>query len=55
MWWKRHATEFPGHSRMSLDMLAILETTANVERIFSQAKLMLTDGRSVLDAKLAKR
>jgi hypothetical protein len=53
MWWKTHATEFPGLSRMSLDMLAIPATTANVERIFSQAKLILTDGRSVLDAELA--
>jgi hypothetical protein len=51
MWWKTHATEFPGLSRMSLDMLAI-PTKANVERIFSQAKLILTDGRSVLDAEL---
>jgi hAT family C-terminal dimerisation region len=38
---------------MSLDMLAIPATTANVKRFFSQAKLILTDGRSVLDAELA--
>jgi hAT family C-terminal dimerisation region len=53
LWWKTHAAEFPGLARMSLDMLAIPATTANVERDFSQAKLILTDGRSVLDAELA--
>jgi hAT family C-terminal dimerisation region len=53
MWRKTHASEFPGLSRMSLDKLAIPATSANVERIFSQAKLILPDGRSVLDAELA--
>jgi hypothetical protein len=53
MWCKTHATEFPGLNRMSLDMLAIPATTANVEMIFWQAKLILTYGRSVLDAELA--
>jgi hypothetical protein len=53
VWWKTHAAEFPGLARMSLDMLTIPATTANVERVFSQAKLILTDGRSVLDAELA--
>ena len=48
-----HATEFTCLARMSLDLLAIPATTAQVERVFSQAKLILTDGRSVLDAELA--
>lgn len=52
-WWKLHDAEFPGIARMSLDMLAIPATTAQVERIFSLAKLILTDGRSNLDAELA--
>jgi hAT family C-terminal dimerisation region/BED zinc finger len=52
-WWKLHEAEFPGICRMSLDMLAIPATTAQVERIFSLAKLILTDGRSNLDAELA--
>jgi hAT family C-terminal dimerisation region/BED zinc finger len=52
-WWKLHETEFPGIARMSLDMLAIPATTANVERVFSKAKLILTDGRSLLDADVA--
>jgi hAT family C-terminal dimerisation region len=38
---------------MSLDLLAIPASTANVERVFSQAKLIVTDARSVLDAELA--
>jgi hAT family C-terminal dimerisation region len=29
-WWKLHETEFPGISKMSLDMLAFSATTANV-------------------------
>jgi hAT family C-terminal dimerisation region len=53
MWWKTHTTGFPGLSCMSLDMLAIPATTENVEMIFSQAKLILSEGRSVLDAELA--
>jgi hAT family C-terminal dimerisation region len=52
-WWKTHAAEFPGLARMSLDMLTIPASTANVERVFSQAKLIVTDARSVLDAELA--
>jgi hAT family C-terminal dimerisation region len=52
-WWKLHETEFPGIARMSLDMLAIPATTANVERVFSKAKLILTDGCSLLDADVA--
>jgi hAT family C-terminal dimerisation region len=38
---------------MSLDMLAIPATTANVERDFSKAKLILTDRSSLLDADVA--
>jgi hypothetical protein len=52
-WWKLHETEFLGIARMSLDMLAIPATTANVERFFSKAKLILTEGRSLLDAGVA--
>jgi hypothetical protein len=52
-WWSMHSAEFPGLARMSLDLLAIPATTAQVERVFSQTKLILTDGRSVLDAELA--
>ena len=48
-----HATEFPGLERMSFDLMAIPATTAQVERVFLQAKLILTDGRIVLDAELA--
>jgi hypothetical protein len=46
-WWKTPAAEFPGLARIRLDVLAIPATTANVEGLFSQAKLILTDGRSV--------
>ena len=53
MWWNMHATDFPGLARISLDILAIPVTTAHVERVFSQEKLILQDGRSVLDAELA--
>jgi hAT family C-terminal dimerisation region len=38
---------------MSLDILAIPATTMNVERIFSQAKLILKNGRNMLNAELA--
>jgi hypothetical protein len=48
-----HPTEFPGLARMSIDLLAISATTAQVERVLLQAKLVLTDGSSVLDAELA--
>jgi hAT family C-terminal dimerisation region len=53
MWWSMHSAEFAGLARMSLDLLAIPATTAQVERVLWQAKLILTDGRSVLDAELA--
>jgi hAT family C-terminal dimerisation region len=53
IWWSMHSAEFPGLARMSLDLLAIPETTVQVERVFSQANLILTFGRSVLDAELA--
>ena len=53
MWWNMHATEFTGLARMSLDLLAIPATTAQVERVFSQAKSISTDRKIVLDAELA--
>jgi hypothetical protein len=52
-WRKLHETEFTGIARTSLDMLAFSATTANLEKDFSQAKLILTDGRSLLDADVA--
>jgi hypothetical protein len=52
-WWTLHEAEFPGIARMSADMFCILATTARVERLFLQAKLILTDGRSVLDSEIA--
>jgi predicted membrane protein len=55
MRWKTHATEFTGLLRMNIDMPAIHATTANVELIFLEAKLILTYGRSVLDAALAEK
>jgi hypothetical protein len=52
-WCKLHETEFSGLARMSLHMIAIPATTENVERVFSKAKLILTDGHSLLDADVA--
>ena len=48
-----HATEFIGLVWMILDLLDIPATTAQMESVTFQAKLILTDGRSVLDAELA--
>jgi len=52
-WWKLHEPTFPGLSKMARDMLGVPATTASAERIFSQAKLIMTDQRSRLDSDTA--
>ena len=42
-WWKQHESQFPTLSKMALDYLSILLMSAKCERIFSAAKLLITD------------
>lgn len=45
-WWLNHRREYPRVSRLALDILAIPPMSADCERAFSSAKLLLTSQRN---------
>ena len=47
-WWIDHSTMYPALSKMALDILSIPAMSAEVERVFSSAKLLITDNRNRL-------
>ena len=47
-WWKRHEVEFPKLAQMARDIFSIPSMSAEVERLFSSAKLMLPPTRNSL-------
>jgi hypothetical protein len=47
-WWNDHSTLYPALSRMALDILSIPAMSAEVERVFSSAKLLISDARNRL-------
>ena len=47
-WWSRHQSEYPVLYRMALDLFSIPGMSAECERVFSQAKKMITDERNRL-------
>lgn len=50
-WWLAHEQQrdFPNLSRMALDVLSVPAMSASVERLFSSAKLTVTDSRNSLN------
>ena len=54
-WWRDHAQIWPNMARMAFDLLSIPAMSAECERVFSQAKLLITTqrnrlGDSIIDA-----
>jgi hypothetical protein len=47
-WWKIHQGEFSGLAQLARDVFGIPSMSAEVERLFSSAKLMLPPYRSAL-------
>lgn len=47
-WWKAHQKQYPILSKMAADILSIPGMSAEVERLFSSAKLMLPPARNSL-------
>lgn len=47
-WWCAHRDEYPVLFQMAMDILSIPGTSAEIERIFSQAGRLLTDDRNSL-------
>ena len=47
-WWEENAVLYPRLAQMARDILSIPGMSAEVERLFSSAKLMLTDNRGCL-------
>ena len=47
-WWNRHQLEYPILYRMALDLFSIPGMSSECERVFSQAKKMITDERNRL-------
>lgn len=47
-WWSRHQSEYPVLYQMALDLFSIPGMSAECERVFSQAKKMITDERNRL-------
>ena len=47
-WWKKHENTYPIISRMARDILYVQATSVPVERLFSEAALVLTKNRSAL-------
>ena len=45
-WWRMHADEYPVLARMAYDILSIPATSAEIERVFSQAGRLLYDDRN---------
>lgn len=50
-WWKMHQGEFPRLAQLARDIFGIPGMSAEVERLFSSAKLMLPAHRSCLEPK----
>jgi len=48
LWWEAFEQQYPGLARMAKDILSIPGMSAEVERLFSSAKLMLPPTRSLL-------
>ena len=47
-WWKTRREEYPVLSKMALDLLSIPLMSVECERVFSSAKILLTDSRNGL-------
>ena len=47
-WWSRHQSEYPVLYQMALDLFSIPGMSAECERVFGQAKKMITDERNRL-------
>jgi hypothetical protein len=47
-WWRKHATDYPIISKMAFDLFSIPAMSAECERVFSQAKKLITDERNRL-------
>ena len=45
-WWKAHESQWPSLARMAFDMIAIPAMSSECERLFSSAKLLLSDRRA---------
>jgi hypothetical protein len=49
-WWRDHRNEYPTLSRMALNFFSVPAMSAECERVFSQAKLIMTTQRQHLNA-----
>ncbi len=49
VWWKLHQTEYPRLAQMARDIFSIPRMSAEVERLFSSAKLMIPPARNGLE------
>lgn len=47
-WWNDHSTLYPALSRMARDILSISAMSAEVEQVFSSARLLISDARNRL-------
>ena len=50
VWWRKHASTYPILSKMAFDLFSIPGMSAECERVFSQAKKLITDERNRLGA-----
>lgn len=48
-WWKVHSKMYPNLSRMARDILSVQATSVEVERLFSQCSLIMTNRRNSLN------
>ena len=46
MWWRKHEAEYSVLLMIAFDILSIPGMSAEVERVFSQAKKLITDERN---------
>ena len=53
-WWSRHQAEYPVLYRMAPDLFSIPGMSAECERVFSQAKKMITDERNRLSPEMVE-
>ncbi|KAF6518123.1 hypothetical protein HZS61_002201 [Fusarium oxysporum f. sp. conglutinans] len=49
-WWVRHASDYPILSKMAFDLFSCPAMSAECERVFSQAKKVITDERNRLSS-----
>ena len=47
-WWAAHAEKYPLLAQMARDIFSILGMSAEVERLFSSAKLIIPNARNLL-------